>query len=89
MREFGILQGNRMYCGDRESFGGEARRQAYLITNQGARSVFALTVPTNAPRVTIADFDRFQENLLRHYSEYRRLLRADPPSQGGHSVPAN
>jgi len=50
----------------------EKSGNVFTITNEGIRSVF-VPAPTNETRL-IAPFDGFQENFLRNYAEYCRLM---------------
>ena len=49
-------------------------REMFDIKNQGVLTEFVPleTTPTNAP--FISDFDKFQKNLLRNYSDYSRMF---------------
>ena len=73
LRQFGILRDREFFSGDRGRSDGRVVR-AYAISNQGAGSSFAPVPMTNAPAISIADFDRFQGNLLSHYAEYCRMF---------------
>jgi len=74
-RQYGIIKGQQLICGDRETPGAGDGRNIFAITNQGARTLFVATNATLAVPVSISSFDRFQENLLRHYSRYCQLMR--------------
>lgn len=77
-RQFGILKSGLLFCGNRkERTRIEEPVGYYSYTNNGARTIFtALDRPptgvTNST-VSISDFDRFQANLLRNYSEYSHM----------------
>ena len=71
-QQYGEVQGAQFVRGIRNSEGqGRAdSRELFGITNNGSHTLFVAdeTSPTNAPY--ISDFDKFQRNLLRNYSEY-------------------
>jgi len=77
-QQYGEVQGSQFVRGIRDS-GGQGRadtRQVFDITDQGSHTIFTPeddeTRATNAP--PIGDFDKFQKNLLRNYSEYCRMF---------------
>jgi hypothetical protein len=51
------------------------KRTIYSISNQGSKTVFKEAQPEGLPRVSIRQFDEFQESLLRNYSHYCDLVR--------------
>jgi len=72
-RQYGILLGQNIFLGDRESESGKAGglcREGYSITNHGTKSLFTKLEPGFQPKVDIRQFDEFQANLLRNYSFY-------------------
>lgn len=75
-QQYGEIQGLQFVRGNRNSEGkGRAEtREVYSITNQGTKTIFVPqeTTATNAPFVS--DFDKFQKNLLRNYSDYSRMF---------------
>jgi hypothetical protein len=75
-RQYGVVRGQSLICGDRETTGRSPPEEVFTITNQGARTFFVAEPSTNALPVPIASFDKFQANLLRHYSQYCQSLRS-------------
>lgn len=70
-QQYAFLTGDQLIVGDREADkSGNPRQQAYIISNQGTRTVFTETPVSNLPPVSIGRFDEFQENLLHNYSVY-------------------
>jgi len=70
-QQYGIIQDSRFVLGDREADGQPGGGQkAYLISNQGSKTVFSGCADTSLGNFSIGEFDKFQENLLRNYSFY-------------------
>jgi hypothetical protein len=82
-QQYGEVQGLRFARGTRDSAGqGMAdATDVFDITNELSRTIFVPeeTQATNAP--SISDFDKFQSNLLRNYSEYCRMFRPAEPTR--------
>ncbi len=79
--QYGILAGNRFVCGDRKAdAGGSASspRTAYVVSNQGSRTLFTEDHAAKVQPVFIQPFDEFQENLLRNYSLYCGAVHQAP-----------
>jgi hypothetical protein len=75
-RQYAVIKGNQMIAGDREAGSSGNLRNVFVIDNEGARTTFMAVVPTNAASSpSISVFDRFQENLLHHYTQYREMVR--------------
>jgi phosphoglycerol transferase MdoB-like AlkP superfamily enzyme len=70
MQQFGVIQENRLMLGDRDRDNG-ALTGVFSIANEGAKTVFSEDPGSAKPPVSIKQFDDFQENLLRNYSQYR------------------
>ena len=72
-RQYGVLQGQQLVLGDRETDGrksGSPISQAFSITNIGTKTLFTKIDMAAGPQVTINRFDDFQANLLRNYAFY-------------------
>jgi arylsulfatase A-like enzyme len=74
-QQYGIMEGQYMFCGNRGASGAGTTEYIFAITNLDARSFYSTPPLTNACPVSISDFDRFQASLLRHYSRYCELMR--------------
>lgn len=76
-QQYGEIHGSQFVRGNRNSEGeGKAdTREVFDITNEGVHTIFSPveTTATNAP--FISDFDKFQKNFLRNYSDYSRMFR--------------
>jgi hypothetical protein len=78
-RQFGIVSGDQVLLGDREGSGpdGAPTSGAYIIGNQGSKTVFSESSETNTMpdrKTAMARFDAFQESLLRNYDIYRASI---------------
>jgi len=79
-QQYGIIQSGRWFCGSREqNFQVDGPLGFYSFTNEGARTIFQ-PLDRMPPGETnslpsISDFDRFQGNFLRNYSDYCRMAR--------------
>jgi phosphoglycerol transferase MdoB-like AlkP superfamily enzyme len=77
-QQYGIIEGHRYFCGDRESengsAGGNLSMKVYGITNDGAHTRFPELPASDASTPAIGQFDKFQENLLEHYSTYCQMI---------------
>jgi hypothetical protein len=82
-RQYGILFGDEILCGDRQSRAADLFR----MTNSGAKTMFTAVEAPATNQYSIADFDRFQRSLLRHYSEYEEVRRADSGGIAASTVP--
>jgi arylsulfatase A-like enzyme len=76
--QYGIFSSGLLYCGNRERIDSqEGERGFYSYANEGARTTFQLLdrapsdVTNSVP--SISEFDRFQANFLRNYSDYCRM----------------
>jgi len=74
-RQYGIIEGDEIVCGDREAKKIALSEKAYAITNEGARTEF-IEDSTNevANPFSITGFDVFQRSLLQHYSQYSEMM---------------
>lgn len=81
-QEYGVLEGRELVCGDRETEALNSTNNAsfnfYAITNNGARTMFPKMKPSDVLPPPISEFDRFQENFLQNYSQYRQMIRSTP-----------
>lgn len=73
-RQFAEVRGDQIFVGDRNSGPIEAM-QVFSIANTGATPGFIPSDSTNALPVSIDQFDHFQESFLRHYADYRTMVR--------------
>jgi membrane-anchored protein YejM (alkaline phosphatase superfamily) len=75
MQQFGILEGDHVFVGDRESggnLGPGSKGSVFKVSNQGTKTLF--TADLGASRgISISAFDGFQENFLRNYEHYAQL----------------
>jgi hypothetical protein len=83
MQEYGEIKGSQFVRGNRNPDGEDRAdtRQVFNISDEGMRTVFVSeeAPATNAP--SISDFDKFQRNFLRNYSDYRRMFRPTEPAR--------
>jgi phosphoglycerol transferase MdoB-like AlkP superfamily enzyme len=73
-RQFAEVHGGQIFVGDRNLGPGQAT-QVFSIANTGATPGFIPSDSTNALPVSIDQFEHFQESFLRHYADYRTILR--------------
>lgn len=75
-RQYGVIEGSRFICGDRETEkgGGADSHEVFDITNEGAHTTFIPGQATVQSVPSISSFDQFQKNLLRNYSAYSQKL---------------
>ena len=78
MRQYGIIQGTNLYCGERGTANADNPRNIFAISDQGNSSLFVATTLTNTIPPSISIFDRFQENFLRYYSQYCQVMGQEP-----------
>ena len=78
LRQYGIVKGDRIFCGDRETGAAGGVRNVFSITNQDSRTTFVAAGWTNSPAPAISVFDQFQVSFLRHYSRYCEDMRQPP-----------
>ncbi|HZR20667.1 MAG TPA: LTA synthase family protein [Verrucomicrobiae bacterium] len=76
-KQFGIIDGDKILLGDRESNspnGTASRGAVFSIGNDGAKTVFTESPEANSSsdrQADMARFDAFQASLLRNYASYR------------------
>jgi phosphoglycerol transferase MdoB-like AlkP superfamily enzyme len=79
LQQYGIVDGDRYFCGTRETQAGVAvddfAFKTYSITNSDARTRFTLLPASDVSTPSIDQFDDFQESFLKNYSEYCQLIR--------------
>lgn len=79
IRQYGIIRGSHYLCGTREtrnSFSEEGPSlKFYDITNTAARTMFPVIDSWNTPSPVIDQFDQFQDNFLKNYSQYCDMIR--------------
>jgi phosphoglycerol transferase MdoB-like AlkP superfamily enzyme len=74
IQQFGVLHGNQISVGDRDSNTPGFKNSSFTISNDGAKTVFTSRPPLDKAALSINSFDAFQENLLRNYSLYCQSL---------------
>jgi hypothetical protein len=87
-QQFGVLQGNQILVGDRDSDGNRgsgSKTTSFTISNEGTRTVFTEVSSRDTHPVSIRRFDDFQENLLRNYSVYCQSVCKEVNSVAGQS----
>jgi phosphoglycerol transferase MdoB-like AlkP superfamily enzyme len=74
--QYGIISNDVIFLGDRQGPGAkDSPMQAAVIENRGTKTFFSKqTVPASTP-LSIHRFDEFQENFLRHYGPYCRVMQ--------------
>src|SRR6185436_9817143 len=74
-QQYAVVSGNKMIFGDREREGRGGGRcgQAFIIENEGAKTIFRPVSARGESCPSIRRFDAFQEDLLRNYSYYSTL----------------
>jgi arylsulfatase A-like enzyme len=73
-RDYGIIHNGQFTCGSRESgTGSDKPQKTYTFANENTHTTFSLE-DAESSRLTITDFDRFQENLLYNYTDYCRMF---------------
>ena len=78
-RQYAVIEGDRLICGDREATGASAAPSEFHISNETHRTLFTASDPGGGGPCSISDFDKFQRNLLRHYSHYCQIMRPAHP----------
>ena len=76
-QQFGVLAGNRVLVGERDSSANNSTTSKggiFRITNQATKTVFTEDHSSTEKFASIEAFDEFQENFLRHYSQYAESL---------------
>ena len=72
--QYGVLADKRFVAGDRKGDAVSSPGTAYAISNQGSKTLFTADHVTKERPLLIRPFDDFQENLLRNYAYYCRLV---------------
>jgi arylsulfatase A-like enzyme len=79
IQQYGVIEGHRYICGNRETQNGSAADilslKTYAITNDGAHTHFPELHVSDVSTPSIGRFDHFQENFLKNYSTYRQMIR--------------
>lgn len=79
IQQYGIIEGHRYIFGNRETQNGSAADvlslKTYAITNDEAHTRFPELPAADVSAPSIGRFDQFQENFLKNYSTYRRMIR--------------
>jgi phosphoglycerol transferase MdoB-like AlkP superfamily enzyme len=77
-QQYGIIEGHRYLCGDREIQTGSSPNDSFLksyaIKNNGANTSFPELPPSDEPAPAIVQFDQFQENFLKNYTAYCQMI---------------
>lgn len=76
-QQYGIVEGRRYLLGSRETGAAVSTNDLsfFDITNSGAHTAFPQIPATNASSPSISEFDKFQANLLKNYSQYSEMIR--------------
>jgi arylsulfatase A-like enzyme len=74
-QQYAVVQDHQLACGDRANEGATAPVSSYVLTNQGARTLFTQTNALDFSLPSISQFDKFQQNFLANYAVYCRLLQ--------------
>jgi hypothetical protein len=69
-----VLAGNHFLSGDRKADAASSPGTAYAISNRGSQTLFTADHATKERPLLIRPFDDFQENLLRNYDFYCKLV---------------
>ena len=84
-QQYGIIKGHRLICGNRET---EVRGvtpdpflKVFIITNNGASTMFSEMPSTNVSSPSISQFDKLQENFLQNYSHYCQAIQSTPANR--------
>jgi hypothetical protein len=88
--EYGVLAGKHLVLGDRTKDKGGAEnsgRTAYLISNEGGKTIFTEDTTMTNRALSIQQFDEFQESLLRNYSHYRESIAKGRPDNSRYASP--
>jgi arylsulfatase A-like enzyme len=72
--QYGVLAGDQFLSGDRKADAASSPGTAYAISNQGSQTLFTADHTAKQRPLLIRPFDDFQENLLRNYSFYCKLV---------------
>src|SRR5439155_2070974 len=78
-REYGVIAGNNIILGDRESDGSadsDSKHLVYSISNKGSKTLFTAVPAESLPAIDIRRFNQFQEGLLRNYPFYSEAIRS-------------
>jgi hypothetical protein len=82
--QYGVIARNHFVSGDRKADEGGASsspKTAFAISNRGSQTLFTADPAARERPWLIRPFDDFQENLLRNYSFYCRLVsKTRPPA---------
>jgi phosphoglycerol transferase MdoB-like AlkP superfamily enzyme len=71
-KQYAIVSTNEMTLGDRESDTEDSQSfKVFAFGNQGTKTVFTPATNSPAEPLSIGQFDKFQESLLRNYALYR------------------
>ena len=76
-QQYGVLAGKQFLGGDRKLDEGndtDSNKSAFIISNDGCRTVFTEDTTKTNRTIPIRQFDAFQANFLRNYSFYRESL---------------
>jgi arylsulfatase A-like enzyme len=76
-QQYGILEDRHYFLGSRETRAAISTNSLsfFAVTNDGARTAFPQIFLTNAASPSISEFDKFQANLLKNYSQYSEMIR--------------
>jgi arylsulfatase A-like enzyme len=76
-QQYGVIAGRQFVSGDRgsdERGAADFKKTAYVISNDGAKTVFTEDTTATNRAISIRQFDQLQESLLRNYSHYRESI---------------
>ena len=66
-KQYGIIRGTNILCGERS----RSSYRTFAIQNNESRTIFSEVTNTSSSLDVISKFDRFQQSLLAHHSQYR------------------
>jgi arylsulfatase A-like enzyme len=76
-REYGIIEGSRMTCGERGVSRSNDALELFPLTNRITSSVLSDAGSKSNQVPAIEAFDNFQENFLRNYAHYCEMMHAE------------
>jgi arylsulfatase A-like enzyme len=74
-QQYAVVQDHELVCGDRANKDATTSGGSYILTNNGARTLFTQTNALDFSPPSISQFDKFQQNFLANYGHYCELLQ--------------